>query len=267
MHGRALVLLASVTFLAPGLAMAAGNEATQLRGTDVVAVDGRVLMNAPVERNGKEIGKVQRVMVNPITGRIDHVDILMTEGDNRAISVPWSGLSVSQNNSGSVTLSLTSRTAAEASPSVGRPSTTSPRAAMDLRTSQQELKDRGYYSGPLDGVLGPNTQAALRDYQRDHGLKVTGRLDSRTVGSLSGEATTAATQTPYPSALPAMDVSTAQQELKNRGYYPGPVDGVLGPNTQRALLDYQRDQRLKMTGRLDSSTVRSLSAITGARQG
>jgi peptidoglycan hydrolase-like protein with peptidoglycan-binding domain len=56
---------------------------------------------------------------------------------------------------------------------------------MDIRTAQRELKGRGYYSGPVDGVIGAATESALRAYQRDRGLKVTGRLDSPTVRGLT----------------------------------------------------------------------------------
>lgn len=31
---------------------------------------------------------------------------------------------------------------------------------------QQALKDKGFDPGPIDGVVGPRTTAALRDYQR-----------------------------------------------------------------------------------------------------
>ena len=58
---------------------------------------------------------------------------------------------------------------------------------MDVYAAQRQLKARGYYAGAIDGALGPNTQAALRGYQRDHGLRMTGRLDSPTVRSLSSE--------------------------------------------------------------------------------
>ena len=39
---------------------------------------------------------------------------------------------------------------------------------------QQELARRGYYQGPIDGRLGPATRAAIRRYQQDRGLPVTG---------------------------------------------------------------------------------------------
>lgn len=49
---------------------------------------------------------------------------------------------------------------------------------------QRALSRRGYYSGPVDGDLGPRSRAAIRDYQVDHGLATTGRVDSRLLHSL-----------------------------------------------------------------------------------
>ncbi|MCH9054506.1 glucose-6-phosphate dehydrogenase assembly protein OpcA [Synechococcus sp. PCC 6716] len=41
--------------------------------------------------------------------------------------------------------------------------------------TQQLLAALGYYSGPIDGILGPRMQAALRSAQKDYGLPITGR--------------------------------------------------------------------------------------------
>ncbi len=49
---------------------------------------------------------------------------------------------------------------------------------------QRALRREGYYSGPLDGDLGPMSRSAIRDYQNDHGLYPTGRVDSRLLRSL-----------------------------------------------------------------------------------
>jgi len=242
MHRIAVVLLSAIAILTPAIAMAA-NES--------VAVDSKVLLNAKVERNGKHVGDVQRVMIDPATGRIDHVDIVMTEGQQRTIAVPWSGVKLFQDNGGNMTVSLTSRAAGEASPSASPAAVLSPTG--DIAAAQQRLKDRGYYAGPVDGAMGPRTAAALRAYQRDHGLHATGQLDAQTASALN-ETTTATTM------APAVDVRTAQRQLKERGYYTGPVDGVIGPATENALRAYQRDRGLKVTGRLDSPTVRSLTA-------
>jgi hypothetical protein len=53
-----------------------------------------------------------------------------------------------------------------------------------LAQAQVKLARRGYYDGDIDGVFGPQTSRALRLYQAENGLPITGRLDSRTLGSL-----------------------------------------------------------------------------------
>lgn len=42
---------------------------------------------------------------------------------------------------------------------------------------QQELARQGYYCGAIDGVIGPRSRAAIRAFQADRGLLVTGRID------------------------------------------------------------------------------------------
>jgi Putative peptidoglycan binding domain len=49
---------------------------------------------------------------------------------------------------------------------------------------QTQLYNEGYYDGPIDGILGPDTRAAIADYQADHGLAVTAAIDEPTVESL-----------------------------------------------------------------------------------
>ena len=43
---------------------------------------------------------------------------------------------------------------------------------------QRMLARRGYYRGPIDGIVGPETRAAIRAFQADNGLRPTGRIDS-----------------------------------------------------------------------------------------
>jgi hypothetical protein len=44
-------------------------------------------------------------------------------------------------------------------------------------TVQTELARRGYYHGPVDGVIGPGSRQAIRAFQEAHGLPVTGLVD------------------------------------------------------------------------------------------
>ena len=54
----------------------------------------------------------------------------------------------------------------------------------DTKKVQETLRDKGYYTAPVDGILGPQTRAAIRQYQQSENLPVTGRLDAETAGKL-----------------------------------------------------------------------------------
>jgi peptidoglycan hydrolase-like protein with peptidoglycan-binding domain len=51
---------------------------------------------------------------------------------------------------------------------------------------QQALKDKGFYSGPIDGMLGPKTRDAIRSFQQKNKLTVTAdkALDDETARAL-----------------------------------------------------------------------------------
>ncbi len=53
-----------------------------------------------------------------------------------------------------------------------------------IENVQLALRDQGYYSGPIDGLIGPQTRAALGDYQQDQGLVVTEAVDEPTLATL-----------------------------------------------------------------------------------
>jgi peptidoglycan hydrolase-like protein with peptidoglycan-binding domain len=53
-----------------------------------------------------------------------------------------------------------------------------------IKKLQETLRDKGYYSGKVDGVLGSQTRAGIRQYQKSENLPVTGRLDGQTSGKL-----------------------------------------------------------------------------------
>ena len=64
-----------------------------------------------------------------------------------------------------------------------------------------------------------------------------------------------------PYYLGAYDDYTAvavQRALAQLGYYHGPVDGVVGPQTEKAIRWFQSADRLPVTGEIDSATLRAL---------
>jgi peptidoglycan hydrolase-like protein with peptidoglycan-binding domain len=60
-----------------------------------------------------------------------------------------------------------------------------------VRQVQEKLKSAGH-DIQVDGVWGPNTQAALREYQQKQGHQPTGELDQQTLSALGVEAEGAA---------------------------------------------------------------------------
>ncbi|HSV27812.1 MAG TPA: peptidoglycan-binding domain-containing protein, partial [Sedimentisphaerales bacterium] len=57
-------------------------------------------------------------------------------------------------------------------------------SSEDIKKVQRSLSEKGYEAGPVDGVLGSRTRAAIRQYQAAEKLTVTGRLDAETAGKL-----------------------------------------------------------------------------------
>lgn len=49
----------------------------------------------------------------------------------------------------------------------------------------QAALSNAHYKVALDGIWGPKTRTALRDFQKAHGLKATGRLDHATAKKLA----------------------------------------------------------------------------------
>lgn len=66
----------------------------------------------------------------------------------------------------------------------------------NVRAAQAKLKERGFYSGKVDGVLSSDLSAALTRYQIRNGLQITGKLDEGTSKALLAKAPTAAEPAP-----------------------------------------------------------------------
>jgi len=68
----------------------------------------------------------------------------------------------------------------------------------NVRAAQQALRDQGYNPGPIDGVMGPRTSAAVRDYQTKEGLTASGQLDDATMDKLGVRGASSASPTTEP---------------------------------------------------------------------
>jgi len=65
--------------------------------------------------------------------------------------------------------------------------------------------------------------------------------------------------TPTPSYGSSESVAmSVQDQLARMGYSPGPVDGVIGPQTRDAIADFQSDRHLPVTGEIDRPLLQAL---------
>jgi LysM repeat protein len=119
------------------------------------------------------------------------------------------------------------------------------RAAVNPQIAglQVALRANGMYLGPIDGIAGPKTSAAVHAFQRKKGLPV-GVADLRTrlalgpLGSpLFGSRTLKAGDFGW-------DVAVLQFLLTRHGVYSGALDGYFGKETAAGLRRYQRELRL-----------------------
>ncbi|MDO9501340.1 peptidoglycan-binding protein [Falsiroseomonas sp.] len=58
-------------------------------------------------------------------------------------------------------------------------------SSASTRDVQRALNDRGFNAGGVDGIMGPRTRGALREFQRANGLTATGRADQATLSALN----------------------------------------------------------------------------------
>ena len=110
-----------------------------------------------------------------------------------------------------------------------------PLSQAGVMAVQQRLKQNGAYGGLTDGVWGPDSAAALEQFQRAHGLQVTGQLNQATVATLglnpADLLAVAPPGVPTASASSAEPLSqdairSVQSRLRQLGFYSGRIDGI-----------------------------------------
>ncbi len=66
----------------------------------------------------------------------------------------------------------------------------------------------------------------------------------------------------YNDLAPGDVIASVQTELQRLGYYQDEIDGEYGPTTRQALLDYQNENGLQVTGEIDEGDARIHSAFS-----
>lgn len=134
-----------------------------------------------------------------------------------------------------------------------QPATARAEPSVLVADVQAELRQRGYPVGLVDGRLDDETRSAIRTYQADAGLPVTGRPSQSLLSEMRKSEPTQVTEKPDRDQVRAV-----QEALAARGYDPGPADGVLGPKARDAIRAYQRDSGFPQTGRITADLLEQL---------
>jgi peptidoglycan hydrolase-like protein with peptidoglycan-binding domain len=119
-----------------------------------------------------------------------------------------------------------------------------------IRATKKELQAHGYTSGELSGTMDSTTSAAIRAYQSDAGLEVTGEASEALLAHLRRNSGKTDTQR-------ALSI---EDQLQRHGYLVGPVDGVIDMQSRQAIRTYQADVGLSVTGEADDRLLAHLQA-------
>ena len=122
--------------------------------------------------------------------------------------------------------------------------------------AQTELRRRGYPITAITGTANAETIAAVREYQADARMPVTGTIDDALLQQLH-------TAQADSDAIYRAQVKQVQAALNAAGYNAGPPDGALGPKSRAAIVLYQSDNELPSTGNIDAGLLASLGIETG----
>lgn len=145
---------------------------------------------------------------------------------------------------------------------------------------QKTLEFLGLYKGPLSDTYTADTSAAVRAFQKDHSIRVTGKTDSFTllaINTLRDKNLQSATPVQLVTAAPPSDiiVTPSQQATLSIGsageavialqsrlislrYLKGEADGAFGTQTALAVTAFQKNSGLSADGLAGAVTLGAL---------
>ena len=152
----------------------------------------------------------------------------------------------------------------------GRPADAPARTHSDIIADiQRELARRGFYDGVADGIYGPKTDAAIRDFEQAAGLRPSAEPNDVLLATITRSNVKAAPAAPVrndPIAnllAPSTRIVAIQRALTDFGYGPLKPTGVYDAETRASIERFEKARRRPITGQISDQLVRDLAALTG----
>ena len=138
------------------------------------------------------------------------------------------------------------------------------RQGYDVKVLQQRLSALNYFNAPVTGVFNDATAAAVKAFQKDHGMDQDGKVDAivrRHLWPTTSENT--------PDKYPKLEkgdsgeyVTQAQMRLKAAGFLKDTADGVFGETTLTAVKAFQKSRKLTVDGKIGKNTWKALMGVS-----
>ena len=107
----------------------------------------------------------------------------------------------------------------------------------EIRLIQTRMRETGFDSGPIDGIMGPKTKAALQRFQSGC-ASLKDLLENSLAEGIPPSGATEKSK--LAAAIHGLDeIRVVQTRVKAAGFNPGPVDGIMGAKTRSALMAIQ----------------------------
>jgi N-acetylmuramoyl-L-alanine amidase len=126
------------------------------------------------------------------------------------------------------------------------------------------IRDARHHGGYEDAVFDDSVDLAVRHFQQQRAMTVDGVVGPETYRHLDEARWRLGDRMlSYSVGHPTVgdDVATLQQRLLDMGFDCGRVDGILGPATERALREFQRNYGLGADGTCGPATFRALNRL------
>lgn len=134
-----------------------------------------------------------------------------------------------------------------------------------LAATQVALRAHGFDPGPIDGISGPLTHAALASFQRAKKLRPDGRMDRVTRRAFGRRGRPLLGQRELDFGAVGWDVAVLEFRLRRYGLPGSAIDGRFTRRTAIALRRYQRRQGLVSDGIAGPYTYRALASRVPVR--